>query len=385
MKSASACLALAAAIALLGAVPAHVQTSDYWGGYAGTHKVSARQAADWLTWAEVDAADARLLAPLGVKTILYTSPTRVIPGSPMYSDDESQYAHTCGGARIMSTWRNNQYLTNPRSRALISAWRSYVQKHFQAAHFDAVFVDNAAPVYTTGEPCGFDLDDWLNAEIEAQRAVGYPVIYNALSATDGPNVSPEIALNRTAIGGMMEECYARLRPNTKATGQLWWVTERTELLMSREHKYFFCYGRDLTPADQAYDGRMYTFASFLLTYDPATSVLWEYYQTPSGGHVMPESALVALDPVKPVAGIADLRDRNGVFVREYRRCYAYGASVGPCAAAVNSDAEPHNLVLRGFRRTLVLHGSGVFDGGSISENGAMPSRLGPASAVIAFK
>ena len=376
---------LVAAIALLGAVPAHVQTSDYWGGYAGTHNVPAQQAAQWLTWAEVDAEGANELAPLGVKTIFYTSPTRVIPGKPMYTDDESEFAHTCGGARIASTWRGNQYLTNPRSPVLLSAWREYVKRHFDAAHFDAVFVDNAAPVYTTAQPCGFDLDDWLNAEVQAQRDLGYPVIYNALSATNGSSVSAEMTLNRSAIGGMMEECYSRLRPKTKSTGAQWWVTERTELLMAQSHKYFFCYGRDLTPADQAYDARVYTYASFLLTYDPSTSVLWEYYQTPSGGHVMPESALVALDPVKHVSRIEQLRDGNGIFVREYRRCYVRGKPLGGCAAAVNSDDDSHSLDLRGYHHTLVLHGSGVFDGGSISEDGALPSRLAPASAVIAFK
>lgn len=376
------------AVALLGAVPRHVQTADYWAGYAGTKNVPAGQAARALTWVETDVNGSQRIAPLGVKTILYTNPNREQPGDPLYGTNEEEYAHTCGGARARGEAQyRGLVLTNPRSRTLASMWRRTVDAHTGSAHFDAVFADEAVgTAYAQDDPCGFDFGGWIGAEIQLFRNLGYPVIYNGLNDFAGHGVAREIALNAGAIGGMMEECYAQLSADHRVGGWRWWATQQTEIAMARAGKYFFCYGRDLTPADRAYESRMYTYASFLLTYDPRTTVLWEYYKTPTGGHVMPESQLVALDPVKRITQVAQLRTGAGSYVREYRKCYLAGRLVGACAAAVNPDANAHDLGLRGYRRTLVLQGSGIFDGGSVRvENRPPPEDLPPLGAVIAFK
>lgn len=102
---------------------------------------------------------------------------------------------------------------------------------------------------------------------------------------------------------------------------------------------------------------------------------------------MPESELVALRPVTSnVRTIEQLRNRDGVYTREYRECFIAGQPQGPCVAAVNPDpAAAHPLQLGGFRRTLELHGSGIFDGGSVHVSSQAPPRsLGPLQAVIAF-
>ncbi len=158
--------------------------------------------------------------------------------------------------------------------------------------------------------------------------------------------------------------------------------------MAQAQKYFFCYGNDRTSADQAIDQRLYTYASFLLTYDPNTSVLWEYYRTPSGGHVMPESRLVPMDPdVGNLTSADELRTVGGAYMRAYRQCYIAGAPAGPCIVAVNPDADaPHSVNFHGFQRTLSMQGSGVFDGGTIRiDSVAPPAELAPLQAVIAFK
>ena len=379
---------LLGAVLLAGAVPNHVQTADYYAGYAGTKVVAPASAARWLTWAETDVAGARSLEPYGVKAILYTNPYRIIPTEPMYTDDESTFAHDCGGKRIETVGGHaNQYLMDPGSAKMRELWRNYVAEHVKEARFAAVFADDAAgDVYVSGHPCNYDTKSWLDAVNGLQRAIGFPVIYNALADYQGHGISKEIALNSSAMGGMLEECYSQLQPDTRATGWRWWADERTELAMAAAHKYFFCYGRDLTPADQAIQSRIYTYASFLLTYDPRTSVLWEYYQTPTHAHVMPETQLVAYNPVRRITQVGQLRAPGGLFVREYRDCYLRGRRIGACAAAVNSDDDAHQFTLRGYRRTLVLHGSGVFDGGTADANGpAPPSTVAPGSAVIAFR
>lgn len=357
-------------------------------GYAGTKNVPAAVAARALSWVETDNHGSALIAPLGVKTLLYTNPNRVQPRDPLGNGPENAYAHLCSGDRVLGeTNYTGQVLTNPGSPALKAMWRKSVADHEEGGHFDAVFADEAdGALYAAEQPCGYSLKSWIAQEQQLFASLGQPVIYNGLNDFNGHGVAPEIALNRTAAGGMMEQCYAQLDAPHRVGGWKWWATEETELRMAQQHKYFFCYGRDLRPADQADASRMYVFASYLLTYDPHTSVLWEYYKTPSGGHVMPESTLVALDPVTRIDQVTQLRARGGTFVRIYRRCYLAGRAVGECAAAVNPDDGEHAVNLPGFTRTLVLHGSGIFDGGSAEIVSMPPPReLEPRGAVIAFR
>ncbi len=389
VKMSVCCTALLAG-ALVGAAPAHVQTADYFGGYAGTKNVPAPIAARWLSWAETGVPESGTLAALGVRTILYSNPHRTMPGDPLFTSDESTFAHDCAGARVNAG--NGRYpglvLMNPAAPAIVRLWRQFVDAHQSGGHFDAVFEDEAVGDAYADRPCGFSMEAWLSATIDAQRRLGYPVIYNGLEDFNGHEIAPEIALNASAIGGMMEECYAQLAADHRVSGWQWTATEDTELRMARERKYFFCYGRDLTPAEQADASRMFVYASFLLSYDLDTSVLWEYYHTASGGHVMPESLLVARDPIRrDVASVDALRMPSGIYARAYRACFINGRAQGGCIAAVNPDSSATRAApLTGYSRTLTLHGSGIFDGGTVSvDDVAPPSTLQPLQGVIAFK
>jgi hypothetical protein len=380
-------LAVCATVGLLAASPpAHVATSDYFGGAAGTHLVDAATAARWLTWAETNIAGSQQLRPLGVKTLLYTDPNRALSRQPEFAAGESAFAHDCNGGRIEAN-RAGQYLMDPHSQALLAVWKGHVQRYTAAGQFDAVFEDDADNLeYLRGMPCRFSSDDWLQATNDMQRALGYPIVYNGLSVFSDQTVSPSIGLNATAIGGMMEQCYA-VRPTVpKASGAHWIVTENTELRMGAEGRLFLCYGNDTSPAASALDGRLYVYASFLLGYDPSSSVLWEYYQGPSRFHVMPETQLVPLQPRTTPRSVADLRTASGTYQRAYAACYLAGQPQGPCVVAVNPDAQPHPLNLAGYARTLQISGGGVLDGGTarIAPPGA-PATLGALSAVVAFK
>lgn len=389
MQQARFIAALVASIGLLAAAPRHVMTADYWGGYSGTHNLPAQEAARWLSLAEVDPADSGMMSGLGVKTMLYTNPNREMPGDPMFTNEEDEFAHTCSGQRVRG---ESQYaarglvLTNPGGRAMKRIWQRSVETHSENGHYDFIFADEAsANAYALDEPCNFSFDSWLRDENSLFASLGQPVIYNGLNDFYNRGIAREIALNKTAAGGMMEECYAKLGGDHRVGDWMWWTTEATELRMAQARKYFICYGRDLTPADQAYDGRMYAYASFLLSYDPRTTILWEYYKTPSGGHVMPESQIVAWNPEKRVSRVVDLREAGGAYVRRYRDCYIAGRRVGPCAAAVNPDGTAHDVNLSGYHRVVQLRGSGIWDGGSIALVGGVPSSLQPLTAVIAFK
>lgn len=370
-----------------GVVPHHIQTADYFGGYAGTHRVAPEVAARWLSWAETDNVNSLRLLPLGVKTLEYTNPYVESVGDPLYSKDESMYVHRCNGARLRLG--NPRFgITDPNSPILRSAYIRSVRQRESTGHFTAFFEDEALlHYYGVRPPCNYNENNRLNGMIALQRAIGYPVVYNALEDFDHHSVAREIALNSTAIGGMMEDCYSTLDAPHTSSGWRWLATEQTEIDMARDGKYFFCYGRDLTPADQAIQQRLYVYASLLLTYDLSSTVLWEYYKTPSGEHVMPETQLVALDPIRTgIHTISQLRAVGGAYVREYRKCYIDGFAQGACVAAVNADSTSHRMDLSGYSRILAIDGSGQFDGGKarvIRQN--PPSVLNPGSAVIAFR
>jgi hypothetical protein len=371
---------------LLAATPAHLQTGDHFAGYAGTKTVPAPVAARWLTWAETDIPGSVLVRRYGIKTMLYTDPNRSMRGDQEFSSNESTFAHDCAGDRIQAQ-RAGQYLMDPHSSALLALWKGHVSRYNAEGHFDAVFEDDANTIgYVLGRPCNFDATDWLQATVTMQRALGYPIIYNGLSNFTDRSVSISIGLNQTAIGGMMEQCYGASKTQPKTSGDQWYVAEATELRMIADRKLFFCYDNDTTDAAAAVDSRLYVLASFLLSYDPSLSVLWEYFEGPSRLHVMPEVQFVPLQPVSTPRSVDDLKTASGIYQRKYGACYLASRAVGPCVIAVNSDGAAHSLDLSGYRRTLQISGSGVVDGGTVRiGTTAPPSQLSALSAVIAFR
>jgi hypothetical protein len=378
------------AFGLAGAAPYHVQTAQYYSAYVGIPAVPLDTVGRWVTWAETDPQLANELSAVGIKTMIYTNPNRTLPGQPEYSNDESTFAHDCSGNRIATSIRGRpQYLMDPHSPDLAARWKSRITRYTGVAHIDAVFNDDAADVaYMPAQPCGYNAQDWIAATNAMQASLGIPVIYNGLGVFNGRNVSQSIALNATAIGGMAESCYGNARISHAIGGWKWRTMEQTELLMAKARKLFFCYVNDTGGAATLTNSRLYVYASFLLTYDPNTSILWEHYATQSNFHIMPEVALVPLDPKRrEISSIDDLRQPTGNYERVYQRCFLQGRYVGECLVAVNPDPAPHRLDdARFYQRSLQLSGAGIVDGGTATiVNGSVPAELGPLSAVIAFR
>jgi hypothetical protein len=144
--------------------------------------------------------------------------------------------------------------------------------------------------------------------------------------------------------------------------------------------------RNLNSASGQTDARLYALASFLLTYDPSTSVLWEQFATPSGFHVEPESQLVVLDPLTATpSSVGSLQQAGGAYGRQYGQCYLAGNFVGPCAVVVNPTSSTLAFPFPQYAHTLVLSGGGILDGGTVAANGpAPPQSLAPEEAAIVF-
>ena len=358
--------------------------------------VSPTQAAPYLDWAEVQGADANAFFAAGIKTMLYTDPNRTYPGQPMYTNDESTFAHDCSGNRIIVLGKPGPtFQMDPRSPALLQVWSAWVSWALQGGiHYDAIFDDSADSVHNTSAlPCGFDQITWSASSNLMNESLGKNVIYNGLGTlADGTTKPPPaIQLNPSTFGGTLEGCYGNITPNNPLPKKTVWQNfENSELTMASLHKLFMCRNLKSTPAETAYSQRMYMYASFLLTYDPASSVISEKFSTLSNLEVMPESGLVALYPVQSSpADISGLSTAPFTYGRQYAGCYLNGQAIGTCAALVNADGPKHAHPFPWpgvYNHTLVLQGAGVLDGGTASVTGPAPgATIAGASAEIAIQ
>ena len=374
----------------------------------GYPHVKMQVAARWVTWAMSGPRLANQLSAEGMKVIYYTDPNRVGPHGKMFSTDETEFAHDCSGHRVRVNKSAERYLTDPASPATLAHWKSEVAGATKNASFDAIFDDTAGSTNSlTALPCGFDENRWVAAHVALIDGLGQPVLVNGIGDGNLPRngvgrdatyaMSPLVQIvanGSNVIGGAFEDCYASpshpSNPGGAVTaGSFWRETENTELALARMHKIFVCNERaDHLSMDQADDARLFSEASFLLSYDPKTTMVRQQFDTPSMLDLGPEVKLVALDPARPSPPTVDgLRSRGGAYGREYRSCYIQGTPVGRCAVAVNADrggaAVPFPFA--GYGHTMVLQGSGIEDGGLMDMSGAAPSSIAPLQGVVAFQ
>jgi hypothetical protein len=372
----------------------HVLTMDYLGGLNGSHSVAWSSAAPYLTWAETSVADANAIHTAGMKTIFYIDANRTELGDALHTPDETTYAHACNGTRVTDTYQGKtQYVMDPASASMQALFSSYVAGIAAKAHFDAIFEDDAGALsafapYTpfSAMPCHYSDAAWIAGGVKLNRAPPAPVDFNGLSGLDGHAVSlsTQFLSGSNVLGGIYEGCYTA-SDQPKMRGWLWSTIEDTELYAAGRGRSFICLGIDETAASSQTDARLYAYASFLLSYDPARDIFWDNAGTASGFHVLPESGLVALDPKVPEpALVASLRLTGGAYGREYTQCFIRGSFAGACAVAVNpgSSAVPFPFVT--YKHRLVLSGSGVLDGGTMATTGTAPTTLGADEAAIVF-
>ena len=374
-------------------VPNHVLTFDM---YTHVGEVDPTIAAPYLDYAFVQDGDANKFDAAGIKTILYTDPNRTYVGQPMYTNDESTFAHDCKGDRITVGGRRvTTYQMDPRSPDLEPLWAAWVSGVLGAGYnYTYIFEDAGNNIHNdSAVPCGYTEPTWTAASNANDIALGQTIIYNGLG-TLGDGYSkppPSMLLNPTTFGGNLEGCYGNINlQNPLPKTSIWYNFETSELTMSALQKPFFCRGLASPPAQNAYAERIYQAASFLLTYNLATSVISEKFTTPSHLSVFPEQTLVALNPLIPApTKVNNLKTSHWTFGRQYANCYLYGQSIGTCAVVVNADnpTAPHSFPWPGvYNHTLVLQGAGIVDGGTASATGpAPPASIPGTSAVIAIQ
>lgn len=378
-----------------GAVPAHVQTATYlWSSTESATDPATY--APYLSYAYPLYNKMAKTQAAGIKVILYSNPIMPQQGDAEYTSLQTTYAAVeakdCSG-NVITDYAGKGLLADPRTSqasAYVTAQiNSIIQNKVLPSNpgsthpWDYVFVDNDGGLYgTSATPCGYDVAKWGAAMDTAVSAAGQPVIVNSLSTSaslapvfanyvNGPNVA----------GGEFEECFgnntwaaeeqsqisvvANLKNAGKAGGPGWW-----------------CYLDNInTDGASAIPQRLFTYASFLLTYDPDYSVFQESFTTPSTFQVFPETGFVPLQPASTPTQISDLQTQGGAYVQNYGACYYRGTALGPCEVAVNPGTSTVPLP-NSFLHSMVLSGDGVLDGGTTTFDGGPVSSLAPNSAAI---
>lgn len=391
------CTALAAATVTTdsggasSSIPTHLLTADYLGKPSGTTAISWSSAAPYLSWAQTGIGSATAIHNVGIKTELYVDPNVAAnDGDAMYTSNESTFAHTCGGSRIDYAYDGlSMYVMAIGTSAMQSIFANYVSEMQSSAHFDAVYEDNAGALQAlpiSSYPCGYDTSTWLSYGETLNNKSPIPVISGGLEDLNNKSVSLSIDLlnSSNTIGGNYEHCYSDTG-TPKMSGWLWAVQETTEIEVGSRGKLFECQLRNTNSASASTDARLYALASFLLTYRPASSMLWEQFSTPSGFHVLPESGLVPLEPSVTPSALSNVELSNGTYGREFGACYYRGASLGKCAVVVNPGTSARAFPYSGYHHTLILTGSDVLDGGRMyTTGGAPPSTIAADEAAIVF-
>ncbi|MBV8435598.1 MAG: hypothetical protein JO029_15065, partial [Candidatus Eremiobacteraeota bacterium] len=378
------------------------------------------------------------IAPSRVYT--YVDDSHIYSGDAQYNNiapggaDASAEARDCSGNPITIN-NHGGYLSDPYQPATVQLYNNDVTTQYNySSEYGIVFIDDidawqyndngALPCHSGAvwsQPSVSSAYESVVGSIAVSHLAGghAPPMYllNALAPVineaggSGATVVAEIS-SLAGLGSVLgmdcENCYAdnsNPEVGNNTSGELpnkWTLAEDAEIASVNARKIFWLQDIESHSTGAAsYAGRIYGFASFMLTWDPVYTVYQNlYYGDRSDGehpnssnpqiHVFPEEALTAYVPLVPYPSnaslIAALKDSGGTYFREYQYCYYTGNAVGTCAFVVNPDSSAHNApTLRGkYTHTLTISSQlDVLDGGSVSLTGAaMPSSVGALTAYV---
>jgi hypothetical protein len=340
----------------------------------------------------------------GINAVPYTDINHYIPGDTAGTDATltmADVALTCDGQYVqwVKAGHPTIYLTDPRNPGTVAAWELWYTDFIAAGGETwAIYEDTADNPFSDAQPSppcnaahtGVVTQDEWTAAVEVQEGLmqvfsGKPIFFNGLAPGYNKNMPPSNALlDGPVAGGEAEAC----APSNITE----WLNQITiQIHVVQKNKYFVCHGNDTSDGStpQAIAYRAYQFATMMLEYDPAHTIYESYFAVgPSNLRVQPESEVVMLKPYLPQINLpTDLLRTGGSYVRRYRLCYVAGVFVGQCAAVVNpnSTTATYPFAPTRFQHTMLLQGSGVYDGSTVSALGPAPSlTLAPYSGEIVF-
>ncbi|MGP6157345.1 MAG: putative glycoside hydrolase [Vulcanimicrobiaceae bacterium] len=304
------------------------------------------------------------------------------------------FLHDASGARI-NRYVNSHFLyqemLNPASTAARSAYAQYVNGLVAAQPaLDGVFADDSGDsfsndFYSMSAPSSVEITSDAQYETAMNgmlAAAGTKVIYNggAVNSGAGPAYSNGEFINQPeVIGQMIEGCFANgaLRTDLYSRFQ---DDANQNLNVQAYHKLAVC--MPTVSVDPA--SRLYSYAAFMLIYDPSYSVFGMNTVLSDNEAVYPETQLVPQQPLTTATNdVAVLRTGN-VYVREFASCAIASSSIGGCAALVNSSSSSATIpkLSQAYAHSIVLDAQSLYGGGQAHVVAGTPSSLAPGSAAI---
>ena len=401
----------------------HVMTGDYLSDLPNLSEY-----APYLTYAFAQADHMGALRKMDVRTLFYTNPLQPIcrTFSPTNSGQcasgdyqawnllapggryNSLAARDCAGNLITGYYTSGDsklpalFLdpTKPGASEYLQAVLDAAIASINSANpsfmhaWTQLVVDNDTPVLynPNATPCSYNAATWTTATTnDLDGTTDGPYEVNSLGFDTIAGVQQALAsLNASTVTiGEYEECYGANAPSDMIakSGAVysWDAIEYAEIHTIALGKTFWCYVRLSGDGASYIPFRIYTYASFLLSYDFSRAIIEEALSGgPSGLAVFPEWQLVPLQPKTTASDVSGYQLTSGAYLREWAQCLNSGVDIGPCAVAVNPSQTATVPVPTGYTRHVVLSGAGVLDGGSLSIATGVPTTLPPATAQILF-
>jgi len=344
-----------------------------------------------------------IYAGVGINAVPYTDINHYLPGDKAVTNatlSMDDVAKTCDGQYVewVKPDHSQMYLTDPRLPGTLAAWETWYTKFVaMGGSAWAIFEDTANNPFADAVPAppcnaaGTDIvtqDEWTAAsqakEGAMQAFTGKPVIFNGLA----PGYNKRLPVANALLDGPVAGGEAEVCAPSNITE---WLNQITiEIHAVKNQKYFVCHGEDASDGStpQAIAYRQFQFTTMMLEYDITRTIYESSYAVgPSNLRVQPESEVVMLSPFKVTVDLpTDLLNTGGTYARRYHTCYVAGVLVSECAAIVNpnSTVATFPIPLR-YHHTMLLQGSGVYDGGTVSALGPPPtSTLAPYTGEVAF-
>ena len=416
-------------------VPLHIKTWEFWDSYTDNEGLPASFVAAHAEFVEFGDNEntarhaAEYVAAGGKYAILYSDPHLVpqcrapftVPagkcaGALGDTRPESAWLHAHDGSRLHGTWGPQgvvQDALDPGSEATQAAYRRYTQRRANGTVVNAFECDDTDAGYslkyfhwrfhTDCERCGAREYDrlpnadaaWLSAQRALAASAARPLFFNGPSSN---RVDDRVLFrSRNALGAIAESAFSTFayRVNdTDGSIENRWAAQQNKILNVVAARRFIDVLDYQSNMDDPVGDRLYSLASIWLSYDPNYTIAQNQIPTSTktahGFSVtfVPEFAIVPTEPWTTArTDITTLRAVNGLYVREFRRCYNAGAPIGACAAIVNPSKENwRNLRAAGLRqhytRMLRLDGASSYAGGLARFEVATPDRLAPVSGLI---
>jgi hypothetical protein len=376
----------------------HIMTADILYGYGGTPTTtSLSSVAPYVTWVQTDPSYAAQIRAAGIKVDIYTNFWRnYTSDNPNvgYTDLEPGGAHAaaeavdCNNTTVYDSSYGGGYEADPRTSAALGHAQTVVNYRLNefGGNYDAVFSDDSGSVWGITLPCNYGESAYDAAVNSVHSSLGVQMWVNALGAPPNPDAAVDLVQPGNVLGAMCEICYAGNGSNGDyvQTGTSWQNVEQAEIDTVAQHKVFWDYARATGDPGSETALRTYVYASLLLSGDPAYVMLQEAFQSATGFPVMPETGLVAENPLTTAASVSGYQAPGGAYFREFGACYYHGNFVSNCAVAINSSAVGVPVPSTSYAHSLTLSGGGVLDGGSVSWSGPAVSQLAPGTAAILF-